>query len=109
MKARAAYARQAELLRAGVELSGTSINYIFTRLNGLKPKMVAETTCSARESARQFAHDSGVEVGQIKSASQGNFSIGPRNGEDCDDCGSSGGSTPFQKVRVVTTINCDLD
>ena len=28
--------------------------------------------------------------------------------EDCDDCGSSGGSSPFQKVRVVTTIDYDL-
>jgi hypothetical protein len=108
MKARAAYARQAELLRAGVELSGTSINYTFTRLNGLKPKMIAEATRNARESAEQFARDSGVEVGRIKSASQGYFSIGPRDGEDCDDCDSSGGSTPFQKVRVVTTIEYDL-
>ena len=30
MKARAAYARQAELLRDGVELSGSSISYTFT-------------------------------------------------------------------------------
>jgi len=108
MKARAAYARQAELLRDGVELSGTSISYTFTGLNGLKPQMIAEATRNARESAVQFAHDSGVDVGKIKSASQGYFSVGARDGEDCDDCGSSGGSTPFQKVRVVTTVDYDL-
>jgi hypothetical protein len=45
----------------------------------------------------------------LKSASQGYFSVGARDGEDCDDCGSSGGSTPFQKVRVVTTIDYDID
>jgi len=108
MKARGAYARQAELLRDGVELSGTSISYTFTGLNGLKPQMIAEATRNARESAAQFAHDSGVDVGKIKSASQGYFSVGARDGEDCDDCGSSGGSTPFQKVRVVTTVDYDL-
>ena len=108
MKARAAYARQAELLRDGVELSGTSISYTFTELNGLKPQMIAEATRNARESAVQFARDSGIDVGKIKSASQGYFSVGTRDGEDCDDCGSSGGSTPFQKVRVVTTVDYDL-
>jgi len=108
IKARAAYARQAELLRDGVELSGTSISYTFTGLNGLKPQMIAEATRNARDSAEQFARDSGVDVGKIKSASQGYFSVGARDGEDCDDCGSSGGSTPFQKVRVVTTVDYDL-
>ena len=108
MNARAAYSRQAELLRDGVELSGTSITYTFTRLNDLKPRMIAEATRNARESAEQFARDSGVEVGRIKSATQGYFSVGARDGEDCDNCGSSGGSAPFQKVRVVTTIDYDL-
>src|SRR5438477_312290 len=108
MRARAAYTRQAELLRDGVELTGTSISYTFTRLNKLKPEMIGEANQNARRSAEQFAHDSGAEVGRIKTASQGYFSVGARDGEDCDDCGSSGGSSPFQKVRVVTTIDYDL-
>lgn len=108
MRARAAYARQAELLREGVELSGTNISYTFTRLNSLKPAMIAEANRNARLSAEQFAHDSGAEVGRIKTASQGYFSVGPRDGEECDDCNASGGSSPFQKVRVVTTIDYDL-
>ena len=108
MKARAAYSRQAELLRDGVELSGSSISYTFTKLNDLKPPMIAEANQNARRSAEQFARDSGVSVGAIKTASQGYFSVGARDGEECDDCGSSGGSTPFRKVRVVTTIDYNL-
>jgi hypothetical protein len=77
-------------------------------MNFINALMIAEATRNARDSAEQFAHDSGVAVGRIKSASQGYFSVGARDGEDCDDCGSSGGSTPFQKVRVVTTIDYDL-
>ena len=109
MRARAAYAGQHALLRDGVELSGSSISYTFTRLNDLKPEMIAEATKNARRSADQFARDSGASVGQIKTASQGYFSVGARDGEDCDDCGSSGGSTPFQKVRVVTTVDYDIE
>jgi hypothetical protein len=108
MKARAAYTRQAELLRANIELSNSSISYTFTKLNDLKPEMIAEANQNARRSAQQFAADSGVSVGKMKTASQGYFSVGARDGEDCDDCGSSGGSSPFQKVRVVTTIDYDL-
>jgi len=108
MKARDAYTHQAELLRDGVELSGSSISYTFTGLNKLKPDMIGEANKNARESAEQFAHDSGAAVGRIKTASQGYFSVGARDGEDCDDCGSSGGSSPYQKVRVVTTIDYDL-
>src|SRR5881398_2544614 len=109
-RVRAAYARQAELLRDGVELvgSGSNISFTFTKLNALKPVMIAEATRNARESAEQFARDSGVSVGKLKTASQGYFSVGPRDGQECDDCNSSGGSTPFQKVRVVTTIDYDL-
>ena len=108
MKARGAYARQAELLRDGVELSGSNISYTFTQLNALKPQMIAEANQNARRSAGEFARDSGTSVGRIKSASQGYFSVGARDGEDCDDCGASGGNSPFQKVRVVTTIDYDL-
>jgi len=108
MKARAAFSRQAELLRDGVQLSGSNITYTFTRLNDLKPQMIGEANKNARRSAEQFARDSGAEVGRIKSATQGYFSVGPRDGEVCEECGSTGGSSPFQKVRVVTTIDYDL-
>ena len=108
MRVRAAYARQSELIRQGVPIHGSNVNYVFTRLNDLKPDMIAEANRNARRSAEQFARDSGAEVGAIKSASQGYFSIGARDGEECEECGSSGGGSPFQKVRVVTTIDYDL-
>jgi hypothetical protein len=107
MKARAAYAAQAELLRNGVELSGSGISYTFTKLNDLKPEMIAEATRHARLSAEQFANDSGASVGSIKTASQGYFSVGPRDGSDEEN--GDGTDSPFQKVRVVTTVDYDID
>ena len=108
LKARQAFARQSELLRGGVELSSSDVSYVFTKLNALKPQMIAEATRNARRSAEEFARDSGAEVGRIKNASQGYFSVGPRDGETCEGCGSTGSTSPYQKVRVVTTIDYDL-
>ena len=106
LKARAAHERMAELLRQGVELDGSNLNFSYTKLNELKPVMIAEATKRARESAEQFAKDSGAGVGSIKSASQGYFSVGPRDGSGEENGDGSG--SPFQKVRVVTTIDYDL-
>lgn len=107
MKAKAADGRLPELLRNGVELEGSNLSFTFTRLNQLKPEMIAEATRRARESAEQFARDSGASVGSIRSASQGYFSVGPRDGADSEE-GSNGSGSPFQKVRVVTTVDYDL-
>ena len=81
--------------------------YSFTRLNDIKPKMVAEATKDARASAEQFAKDSGTDVGGIKSATQGYFSVESRDGESGGGWGVS--DTPYKKVRVVTTVDFYLD
>lgn len=107
MKAMKANERLPDLLRAGVELDGSNLNYTFTGLNELKPAMIAEATKRARSSADQFAKDSGASVGAIRSASQGYFSVGPRDGADSEE-GSGGSGSPFQKVRVVTTLDYDI-
>ena len=102
MKARAAFARQFDLIGRGVAIEeGSGIAYNFTKLNDVKPAMIADATKDARRGAEQFATDSGTSVGGIKSATQGYFSIGARDGED----GGSGSDSPLQKVRVVTTID----
>jgi len=102
-----AFANQAEMIRQGVALDsdmGGGVQYVFTRLNDVKPEMIAEATKSAREAADQFARDSNTRVGGIRQATQGLFAITGRDGET-----GSGTDTPFQKVRVVTTIEFVLD
>lgn len=106
MQAQRAFARQFELVRQGVALEeGSGMIYSFTKLNEIKPEMIAAATKDARAGAEQFAKDSGTSVGAIKQATQGYFSIGARDG----DSSGSGNDSPFQKVRVVTTIDFYLD
>lgn len=106
-KARAAVARQFDLVRDGVVLQeGSGMSYSFTKLDSVKPAMVAEATKDARAAAEQFAEDSETEVGGIKSATQGYFSIEARDGAQE---GYGVADTPFKKVRVVTTVDFYLD
>lgn len=106
-KVQDAVRRQVELVRRGVRLEdGSNVAYTFTGLDTIKPEMVAAATKDARAAAEQFALDSGADVGSIRSATQGYFSISARDGE-------SGGwgvnDTPNKKVRVVTTVDFSLD
>lgn len=102
-RAQQAVARQFDLVRRGVQIEdGSGMVFSFTRLNDIKPAMVAEATRDARKSAEQFAKDSGTGVGGIKSATQGYFSVEARDGEQP---GYGVADTPYKKVRVVTTID----
>ena len=74
----------------------------FTKLNDIKPEMVAAATKDARAAAEQFAKDSDTSVGGIKQATQGYFEI---TGRDGDGGGWGVADTPFKRVRVVTTID----
>jgi uncharacterized protein len=103
-RAQAAVRRQFDLVRRGVLLEeGSGMAYTFTRLNDIKPVMVAAATRDARAAAEQFAKDSGTSVGTIKSATQGYFEITARDGDSGGGWGVS--DSPDKKVRVVTTVD----
>ena len=99
--------RVGELATAGVALSsgreeglGAGPTFVFTGLNQLKPRMIAEATARAREGAEQFARDSRSALGGIRDASQGVFEILPRNAVE----GMRESSQIDKTVRVVSTV-----
>ncbi len=95
------------LVAAGVVLSAEGQSgpvYLFTRLNDIKPAMIAEATKSAREGAEQFAADSGSRIAGIRRATQGLFQILPRD----DVPGASQEKQIAKTVRVVSTIDYAL-
>lgn len=92
-----------DLVRQGVVLQDFSgPTYVFTKLNDVRPAMIAEATAAARTGAEQFAEDSGAPLGSIRQATQGSFQILAR-----DEIGDESQS-PDKKVRVVTTISYRL-
>lgn len=95
---RATMSRLSELGKQGIALAGAEYNtqteYLYTKLNDVKPQMIEEATTKAREVAEKFAQDSNSRLGKIRQASQGQFSI-----EDRDR------NTPYiKKIRVVSTV-----
>ena len=93
--------RTGELVRRGVVLNdmGGPV-YVFTKLNDIKPGMIAEATRNARQSADQFATDSRSRITRIHRATQGLFQILPRD----ESPAVSEQSQLEKKVRVVTTM-----
>jgi hypothetical protein len=90
--------RLVELGKQGIAIAGqdhgTRTEFLFTKLNDIKPEMVQEATKKAREVAGKFAKDSNSGLGKIKTARQGQFSITDRDS-----------NTPYvKKVRVVSTL-----
>ncbi len=87
-----------ELGKKGIVFMGSSYEaqteYLFTKLNDVKPEMIEEATRNAREVAQKFAADSRSKLGKIKRASQGQFSITPRDKNN----------PHIKKVRVVSTV-----
>lgn len=93
-----------KLVEAGVVMStgdyGTGPTYVFTRLNDLKPEMIAEATKNARQAGEQFAKDSGSKLGKIRRAYQGTFEILPRDRAP----GIMENIQLGKTVRVVSTV-----
>ena len=87
-----------ELGRKGIVLTGgnyeTQPEYIFTKLNAVKPEMIEEATRNARKVAQEFAADSESKLGKIKKASQGQFGINPRDNNN----------PQIKTIRVVSTV-----
>lgn len=90
--------RMSDLGKQGIVFTGddyqAQTEYIFTRLNEIKPEMIEEATRKAREVAEKFASDSQSTLGKIKRASQGQFSISARDKNN----------PHIKKVRVVSTV-----
>lgn len=95
---RKAMASLADLGKQGLVLAGDNYmaqtEYLFTRLNEIKPEMIEEATENAREVAEKFAEDSDSNLGKIRKASQGQFSISARDNNN----------PHIKKVRVVSTV-----
>jgi hypothetical protein len=93
-----------ELVKQGVVLGqpnggwNPAPQYLFTKLNDIKPQMIAQATKNARASAEQFAKDSGQKVSKIRSANQGVFEIQARDPALIET------ETPDKTVRVVSTV-----
>ncbi len=82
-KVRAAQGNVAELGKKGIALGGNEYNqqtqFLFTKLNDIKPAMIEEATRNARAVAEKLATDANSRIGKLKRANQGQFTIEDRD------------------------------
>jgi len=107
-----------ELLKAGVvltsanEYGGSSVKYIFTKLNEVKPDMLSESTVSARNAAIRFTKESQTKLGKLKRASQGIFSIVDRDESlsgQAEGGGGAGTNDMYKRIRVVVSVEYSIE
>jgi hypothetical protein len=96
-----------DLVKQGVALGENypqAPQYFFTKLNEIRPSMLADATRSARAVAEQFAADSHSQLGPIRRANQGIFQISSRDASGDQAQGDEQNSAD-KKVRLVSTVD----
>lgn len=86
------------LVQNGIVVTSSNTHYRYTKLNSIKPQMLDEATDNAKKAALSFANNAQSQLGKIKQARQGVFTI-------TDAFGSfNSGNDVMKKVRIVTTV-----
>ncbi len=92
------------LIRESVELVSFSPEYYYSKFDETKINLIGEATKNAKLRADQFAQNSGIVVGNLKSASQGVFQVTPVNSTTVSGYGVYDTSTIEKSVKAVVTI-----
>jgi hypothetical protein len=82
------------LVKNGVVLNQNYISFEFSDINSIKPAMLTDAIGNARDTAKQFAENSGSSLGSVARGNQGVFDI-----TDKDP-----GSPEYKKIRLVSTL-----
>ncbi len=82
------------LVKRGVVLNQNNISFEFSDINSIKPEMLADAIKNARDTASQFADNSGSSVGSVTRGNQGVFDITEKDP----------GSPEYKKIRLVSTL-----
>ena len=89
-----------QLVQSEIVINNSLVRYSYTDLNSIKVDMLNKATENARNAAQAFAKNSRSQLGKIKNANQGQFSISAAEGNDSYDAGGS----IMKKVRIVTSV-----
>jgi hypothetical protein len=92
------------LVSEGVAVNAQPPQYFYQDLNSIKVRLIGAATRDAQLRAEQFAANSGVTVGALRSASQGVFQITRPNSTETADYGSYDTGTVEKVVKAVVTV-----
>lgn len=109
-----------ELIKAGVAMSTTNdwqnqgLVFSFTKLNDVKPTMLADANTNARLAALKFAKENDSKLGKLRRATQGLFTITDRDQALTSQNEGGGsyrvnGADLYKKIRVVVSVDYSIE
>lgn len=100
-----------QLAAEGHPVTYDAPRYLISDLESIKMSLIGAATRNARQRAEEFAQVGNVQVGTMRSASQGAFYILPAsaNSDASDYGGVYDKSTIAKKARVVVTIDYGIE
>jgi len=96
------------LMAEGVPLNSQPLEYLYTKLAGLRIQLLEAATRDARERAGAIAKATGGKIGAVRSAKQGVFQVTQRNSTDVSDYGMYDTSSPDKDVTAVVTVSFEV-
>ena len=93
------------LLAEGIDLRSGMPSYYYTQVNELKSQLLIEATKDARERAKTLAEGSGVNLGPLRAARQGVFSVRAADSSGISERSTDDVSSISKKVTALVTVD----
>jgi hypothetical protein len=97
------------LLAKGVPLQAQPPQYVYTKLAGLRPKLLADATRDALGRAKVLVDATGGRLGGLRDVNVGVFQVTAPNSTDVSDYGVYDTSTLRKDVTAVVNVSFALD
>jgi len=109
VQAIAALAEQSsQLLAEGIPLTAQPLQYVYTKLAALRPRLVAAAAKDAQSRARVLIAATGGHLGQLRSVNVGVFQVTSPNSTEVTDYGVYDTSTLQKDVTAVVNVTFAL-
>ena len=95
----------ADLLGRGIDLQAGMPRYYYTRVNELKSELLVAATKDAQMRAQTLAEGSGVELGPLRAARQGVFSVRSADSSSVSERSGDDVSSISKKVTAIVTVD----
>lgn len=92
------------LLARGIPLAAQPLQYVFTKLPELRPRLLAEATKDAQNRARVLAEATGADLGTLRGVDVGVFQVTSPNSTEVSDYGVYDTSTLEKDVTAVVNV-----
>jgi uncharacterized protein len=96
------------LLTAGVPIEAQPIQYLYTKLATIRPKLLAEATQDALKRARSLVAATGGKLGKLRSVQVGVFQVTSPNSTDVSGQGIYDTATRYKDVTGVVNVSFAL-